>query len=77
MQHLSVYFFLFIDEYNPCNRPMNESDKNGSSHQKVIHGSREDDVGATSDSGYFDAEDKSYSSNSPDVAIMNGETKTR
>ncbi|PWA98201.1 hypothetical protein CTI12_AA000160 [Artemisia annua] len=58
-------------------RPMNEYDKNGSSHQKDIHGSPKDDVGATSDSGYFDAEDKSYSSNSPDVAIMNGETSTR
>ncbi|GJX95670.1 putative nuclear factor related to kappa-B-binding protein, partial [Tanacetum coccineum] len=58
-------------------RPMNEYEKNGSSHQKDIHDSPEDDVGATSDSGYVDAEDESYSSNSPDVAIMTGETSAR
>lgn len=58
-------------------RPRKDFHKSGCSHENGILYGPEDSRGATSDSCSWDADDKSCSSESPDLTMMNGETIMR
>ncbi|KAL4567940.1 hypothetical protein LXL04_023536 [Taraxacum kok-saghyz] len=79
---------LWKEKWASCVNPENEFPqkimrsrkdfhKSGSSHSHENKGIQEDDVGATSESCSWDADDKSYSSGSPNLPITNGETIMR
>ncbi|XP_024962726.1 uncharacterized protein LOC112502936 isoform X2 [Cynara cardunculus var. scolymus] len=58
-------------------RPRKDFHKSGCSHENDILYGPEDSRGATSDSFSWDADDKSCSSESPDLTMMNGESIMR
>lgn len=76
---LSIYLVLFINGYmfHVLNRSGNDVNKSGPSHENGIQYGPENNLVATSDSCSSDADYKSYTSDSPHLAITNGETSKR
>ncbi|CAI9277261.1 unnamed protein product [Lactuca saligna] len=79
---------LWKERWASCANPENEFTqkilrsrkdfhKSGSLHENGIQYGQEDEFGATSNSCSWDADDKSYTSDSPNLAITNGETIMR
>lgn len=67
---------VWKEKWASCANPENDFMQTITRSKKEFHksgSSPEDDIGATSNSGSWDADDKSYSSDIPDLAITNGE----